>query len=327
MKNRFRQAEKSDILSFIDHLKEMTGASTSKLVKDLGLNKATFYNWLKRREAFRLEDHKPVGRNPKALLPWERQAIIDYYLKQDDHYKGYARLCYEMIDADVVYSSPSTVYRVLSKAGLLMRWAPARKLGDPPAKPDAPNQKWHTDLMQINIGGRIYYYQGVIDAYSRYIISYDIHTEGTALNTSLVLQSAFDKSPRGIKPFIVSDNGPEFISKEFREVIRQNNGVRMRISAYHPQSNGIDERHHRTLREECLYGKSPENLFEIKEIVGKWVDQYNNKRLHSAIRYMPPAVWHAGKQQELLKERKNKLKMARKERRNINLKQLNRVVS
>ncbi len=327
MKKRFNKEEKGEILSFVDHLKEMTGTSTSNLVGYLGLNRATFYNWLKRKEESRLEDDKPVGRNPNMLLSWERQAIIDYYKEQRDDYKGYARLCYEMIDADVVYCSPSTVYRVLSKAGLLVRWAPAKQLGAPPAKPNRPNQKWHTDLMQIHHNGNIYYYQGVIDANSRFIISHDVHAEGTALNTSLVLQSAFDKSPEGITPFIVSDNGPEFIGKEFREVIHQNNGQRMRISAYHPQSNGIDERHHRTLREECLYGKSPENLLEIKQLVNKWVDEYNNKRLHSAIWYMPPVIWHTGKQNQLLKERQTKLKNAREKRRNINRKQLNRVVS
>jgi len=327
MKKRFSKEEKKDILSFVDHMKEMTDTSLLALIKALGLNRATFYNWLKRRESFRLEDYKPTGRNPNALLPWERQAIIDYFLRQRNHYKGYARLCYEMIDADIVYSSPSTVYRVLSKAGLLIRWAPARSLGDPPAKPERPNQKWHTDLMQINHEGNIYYYQAVIDAYSRYIISYDVHADGTALNASLVLQDAFDNSPKGITPFVVSDNGPEFIGKEFREVIRQNNGKRMRISAYHPQSNGIDERHHRTLREECLQGKTPGNLLEIKQLVGRWVDFYNNQRLHSAIWYMPPVVWHTGKQNQLRKVRIAKLINARKERRNINLKQLNRVVS
>jgi len=314
-------------LSFVDHMKELTNTPVVTLAEDLGLNRATFYNWVKRREISRLEDHKPVGRNPDALLPWERQMIIDYYMKQKEYYKGYARICYEMIDANVVYTSPSTVYRVLSKAGLLMRWAPQKHIGDPPAKPTGPNQKWHTDLMQISHNGSIYYYQAVIDAYSRLIVSHDVHAEGTALNTSMVLQTAFDKSPEGIIPFVVSDNGPEFIGKEFREVIRQNNAHRMRISAYHPQSNGIDERHHRTLREECLQGKSPENLLEIKQMVDRWVDYYNTVRLHSAIWYMPPAVWHKGKQNQLLKERNSKLKKARKERRNINLKQLNRVVS
>lgn len=84
--------------------------------------------------------------------------------------------------------------------------------------------------MILEIEGINYYFQGIIDAYSRYIIAWDIHTEGTDLNTSSLLQEAFDKSPQGINPVIIADNGPEFIGKEFREIIKvhQSKGVRIR---------------------------------------------------------------------------------------------------
>ena len=49
----------------------------------------------------------------------EKQAIIDYYT--DHPFEGYRRLTYMMMDADVVAVSPSTVYRVLRKEGLLCR--------------------------------------------------------------------------------------------------------------------------------------------------------------------------------------------------------------
>ena len=305
-------------MRFVQHINELTQQPVGQIIRGLGMKRARYYHWINRRKNDRLKDHKPIGRNPDTLLPEERQKIIDYYQQERDHYTGYARLCYEMIDKDLVYASPSTVYRVLSDAGLLMPWASAKQMGEAPEKPEKANEKWHTDLMQINYQGHIFYYQGVIDAFSRTIIAHDVHTEATSLNASLVLQSAFDKSPVGITPFIVADNGSEFIGKEFREVIRANDGKRMKITAYHPQSNGIDERHHRTLREECFHGTSPENLLVIKKMVREWVDYYNNQRLHSAIWYMPPAIWHYGKQHELLKVRQSKLTEARKMRRMIN---------
>ena len=52
-----------------------------------------------------------------------------------------------------------------------------------------------------------YYYQGIIDAYSLYIIAWDIHTKGTALNTSLLLQEVYDQSPDGLNPVVIADNG------------------------------------------------------------------------------------------------------------------------
>ena len=163
-----------------------------------------------------------------------------------------------------------------------------------------------------------YYYQGIIDAYSRYIIAWDIHTEGTALNTSLLLQEAYDRSPEGINPVVIADNCPEFIGKEFREIIKVHQGKDVRIAAYHLQSNGIEERFHRTPRQEGLSRYS--NLIDTKQKVGKWIAYYNKYRLHSSIQYMPPEVWHFGDPEILATERKQKLEHAKKERRLENLK-------
>ena len=117
---------------------------------------------------------------------------------------------------------------------------------------------------------------------------------------------------------MIADNGPEFIGKEFREVIKVHNGKDVRITPYHPQSNGIDERFHRTLREEGL--ERYRDLIEAKRKVGKWIDYYNKYRLHSSLKYMAPEVWHYGDPEVILKERKEKLEHAKKERQLENLK-------
>jgi len=294
----------------------MTGTDRKLMLTHLGLKSSTYYNWLHRHRKQRLSDQKPVGRNPYRLLDWEKEAIRDFYLENQEN--GYRRITYMMIDQDIVYTSPSTVYRFLKSEGLLMRWAQPRTLGPRPALPTEPNQKWHTDLMILEIDGINYYYQGIIDAYSRYIIAWDIHAEGTALNTSLLLQEAYDKSPEGINPVVIADNGPEFIGKEFREIIKVHQGKDVRITAYHPQSNGIEERFHRTLRQEGLSRYS--NLIDAKQKVGKWIEFYNKYRLHSSIKYMPPEIWHFGDPKALANERRLKVQQAKKERHLENLK-------
>lgn len=304
-------------MNFIEHMTELTSFSKQDIAKQLSLNRATYYNWLDRRESDQLTDIKPVGKNPDRLLDWEKEAIRDFYFMYQQN--GYRRLTYMMIDQDVVYVSPSTVYRYLKSQGLLMRWAEPNRIGPRPEDPKAPNEKWHTDLMILNIDGENYYYQGIIDAYSRYIIAWDIYAEGTAFNTSLVLQEAFDKSPEDINPVIIADNGPEFIGREFRQVISHNNAIRVKIRPYHPQSNGIEERFHRTLREECI--SRYDNLIDAKKKVNIWIEHYNNFRLHSSLNYMPPVVWHNGDPKALYIERKRKLENARKERRLTNLRQ------
>lgn len=302
-------------MGFIEHIKELTSIKTQMILKHLTLNRSTYHNWRNRQSEGRLCDIKPVGRNPAQILACEEQAIVDYYLTHQE--QGYRRITFMMIDEDIVYVSPSTVYRCLKRHGLLMRWSAYRSIGNRPALPGAPNEKWHTDLMLIEIDGILYYYQGIIDAYSRYIIAWDIHAEGTALYTSMVLQEAYDNSPPDINPAVITDNGPEFIGKEFREIIKEEKGKDIRITAYHPQSNGIEERFHRTLREEGITRYN--NIIDARIKIGEWIEFNNNKRLHSAIEYMPPSVWHNGDPVRLKKERIEKLKLAREETKVINL--------
>lgn len=294
----------------------LTGMDKNVLLTHLGLKSSSYYNWAKRCEQNRLTDHKPLGKNPFRLLDWEKEAIRDYYIENQEN--GYRRITYMMIDQNIVCTSPSTVYRYLKSEGLLMRWAEPHTLGPKPALPTAPNQKWHTDLMLLVIDGINYFYQGIIDAYSRYIIAWDIHAEGTAFNTGLVLQEAYDRSLEGIDPVVIADNGAEFIGREFREIIKIHQGKDVRITAYHPQSNGIEERFHRTLRTEGL--ERYNNLIEAKRKVGKWIEYYNKYRLHSAIKYMPPAIWHWDDPNVLANERKRKIEQAKKERQSENLK-------
>jgi putative transposase len=258
-----------------------------------------YYRWKKQAECSMIEGLQPKKKKEKPLNRREQA------LEQEN----------ERLKAVIVQLTQE--HLELKKKVLLARWAQPVSIGARPALPSTPNQKWHTDLMQLKIDGELYYYQGIIDAYSRYIIAWDIHAEGTALNTSLVLQEAYDSSPRGINPVVIADNGPEFIGKEFREVIKIHQGKDVRIAAYHPQSNGIDERFHRTLREEGLayYG----NLIEAKQQVGKWIEYYNQVRLHSAIDYMPPAIWHNGDPNILAEERKQKVLKAKQEREYENL--------
>jgi hypothetical protein len=103
------------------------------------------------------------------LEDWEKQAIIGFHLKNP--LEGYRRLTFMMLDADVVAVSPSSVWRVLSQAGLLTKWngKPSKK-GTGFAQPMAAHQHWHIDVSYLNIGGTFYYLCSILDGFSRYIV-------------------------------------------------------------------------------------------------------------------------------------------------------------
>ncbi|NQU24567.1 MAG: transposase, partial [Candidatus Nealsonbacteria bacterium] len=88
----------------------------------------------------------------------------------------------------------------------------------------------------------------------------------------------------------------------------------VRTSPYYPQSNGKLERYHRTIKGECIRPGTPLSLEDARRMVGKYVEHYNQVRLHSAIGYIAPADKLAGRALEIFAERDRKLDQARQSR-------------
>jgi transposase InsO family protein len=85
------------------------------------------------------------------------------------------------------------------------------------------------------------------------------------------------------KPRIISDNGPQFIARDFKEFIRISGMTHVRTSPYYPQSNGKIERWHKSLKGECIRPGTPLTKEDARQLIEKYVDHYNTVRLHSAL--------------------------------------------
>jgi putative transposase len=128
----------------------------------------------------------------------------------------------------------------------------------------------------------------------------------------VILERAKKKYPEA-KPRIISDNGPQFIARDFKEFIRISGMTHVRTSPYYPQSNGKIERWHRSLKSECIRQGIPLSLDDAQRLVQAYVEHYNNVRLNSAIGYITPKDMLAGYQQEIQAERDRKLEAAREQ--------------
>ena len=128
-----------------------------------------------------------------------------------------------------------------------------------------------------------------------------------------LVQRARERFP-GVTPRIISDNGPQFIARDFKEFIRIAGMTHVRTSPYYPQSNGKIERWHRILKEECIRPGTPLTLEDAQRIVARFVDHYNTVRLHSAIGYIRPKDKLEGREQEIFDARDRKLEAARERR-------------
>lgn len=278
------------------------------LVKGLGIGISKFYTWCERYG----KDNDHNGKIPRDywLQEWEKEKIKAFYREHST--EGYRRVSYLMLDRNVVAVSPATTYRVLANAGLLKRWNDTKtsSKGEGFEQPLKPHEHWHVDISYLNICGTFYYFIGILDGCSRYVVHWDIRESMKEEDVALVIQKALEKFP-GVTPRIISDNGPQFISKDFKEFVRISGMTHVRTSPYYPQSNGKLERFHRTIKHECIRPKTPVSIEDAKRLVTNFIEMYNTVRLHSAIGYIAPIDKLNGKAEEIFKARDEKLEAAR----------------
>ncbi|HEV2399580.1 MAG TPA: IS3 family transposase [Candidatus Sulfotelmatobacter sp.] len=299
------------MVDFVRRWSEKTEIGVGRFVHWLGVAASKFYDW---RERYgRVNEHNGWIPRDFWLEPWEKEAIIGFHL--ENPLEGYRRLTFMMLDQDIVAVSPASVWRVLKQAGLLSRWkgkSSSRK-GTGFEQPLEPHQHWHVDVSYINLSGTFYYLCSVLDGCSRYLVHWDLRESMKEADIEMILERAKEKYPEA-KPRIISDNGPQFIARDFKEFIRISGMTHVRTSPFYPQSNGKIERWHKSLKAECIRPLTPLSLEDARRVIQTYVDHYNTVRLHSAIGYVTPEDKLAGRQAEIHAARDRKLDEARRQR-------------
>jgi putative transposase len=298
------------VVDFVRQWSDKTDIAAKEIVAWLGVRENKFYDW--RSRYGKVNEHNAWIPRDHWLEDWEKQDILAY--AREHPLDGYRRMTFDMIDKDIVCVSPSSVYRVLKGADLFGRksYSPSKK-GTGFEQPLSLHEHWHIDISYINICGTFYYLCSILDGWSRYIIHWEIRESMTEREVELVIQRAREKFPHA-SPRIISDNGPQFIARDFKEFIRLCGMTHVRTSPYYPQSNGKLERWHRSVKGECIRVLTPLSLEDARRIVAEYVRVYNEERLHSAIGYVTPKDMLEGRQQHILAERDRRLEQARQRR-------------
>ena len=295
------------MVDFVRRWSTRTEIAADRFVEWLGITTSKFYDW--RARYGKVNEHNAWVPRDHWLEPWEREAILDFQRAHPGD--GYRRLTYMRLDADVVAVSPATTYRVLREAGVLRRWntTPSKK-GTGFVQPLAPHEHWHVDIAYLNIAATFYFLCSVLDGCSRLIVHWELREQMTELDVELTLQRALEKYPDA-RPRIISDNGPPFIAKDFKEFIRLCEMTHVRTSPYYPQSNGKLERWHHSFKAEGFRPGVPLSLEDGRRVAERYVEYYNTERLHSALGYVTPQTRLEGRQQEVFDARDHKLEEAR----------------
>ncbi len=293
------------------HWSERTEICYEQLLRWIRLSSRKFRDW--RTRYGKANEHNHLVPRDHWLEEWEKAAIVKFFGEYP--LEGYRRLCFMMLDRNIVAVSPASVYRVLKAEGLLAnRWNKPSRKGTGFVQPLAPHDHWHIDFSYVNVGGTFYYLCSVLDGCSRSIVHWEIREAMKEADAELVLQRAREKFPQA-RPQIISDNGPQFVAKDFKEYLRQWQTRHVLTSPYYPQSNGKLERYHRTLKEQAIRPKTPLTLEDARRVVREFVEHYNTVRLHSALGYVTPQDRLAGRHIEIYATRDRKLEAAREARR------------
>ena len=293
------------------HWSERSEICYEQLLRWIQLSSRKFRDW--RGRYGKANEHNFLVPRDHWLEEWEKEAIVKFFYEYP--LEGYRRLCFMMLDRDIVAVSPASVYRVLKAEGLLAnRWQKPSRKGTGFVQPLAPHDHWHIDFSYVNVGGTFYYLCSILDGCSRSIVHWEIREAMKEADAELVLQRAREKFPQA-RPQIISDNGPQFVAKDFKEFLRQWQTTHVLTSPHYPQSNGKLERYHRTLKEQAIRPKTPLTLEDARRVVGEFVEHYNTVRLHSALGYVTPRDRLEGRHQEIYAARDRKLEAAREARR------------
>jgi putative transposase len=277
-------------------------------LEEMDINRSSFYKWYSNYLKYGydgLSSKKPGPNRFWNKIPdAEKEMIVDEAIDKPDMTPR--ELAWHITDNEGYYISESSVYRILKSYDMIT--SPAFVVISAADKFKHPTTRvcelLQTDFTYFKIiGWGWYYLASVLDDYSRYIISWKLFSTMTSEDVKEVLDMAIertgiDKVKVNLKPRLLTDNGPCYISGELREYLDSKKITHTTCAPYHPQTQGKIERYHRSMKSVVLL----DNYYlpgDLEIEISKFIDYYNNERYHEGINNMKPVDVFNGKSKEI----------------------------
>jgi putative transposase len=317
---RYGQAQKMEIIKLVEN----SNLSVKATLRELGINRSTFYDWYRRYQENGYDGLASSYRKPRQFwnqIPQsERDRVVETALEKPD--LSPRELACFITDNRGYFISESSVYRILKVHGLISSPAftvitAADKFANPTTR---VNELWQTDFTYFKvIQWGWYYLSTVMDDYSRYIIVWELCKNATAEAVKGLVERAISIS--GVKhvkivnrPRLLSDNGSCYIARDLAEYLEGQGIKHIRGKPYHPQTQGKIERYHRSLKNVVNLDNywMPE---ELEREIEAFVEYYNNRRYHEALDNLTPADVYHGRGQTILDKRERTKRQTIRQRR------------
>jgi transposase InsO family protein len=287
------------------------GARQSRACEVLGLDCRTVQRWTSQQVG---EDHRagPKLKPANALSSAERRRVLEVANKPEHSHLSPKQLVPILADKQVYIASESTFYRILRAEGQLHHRessrAPQSRHRPKELRATGPNQVWSWDITYLRspIRGAFYMLYMVMDVWSRKIVGSAVHAEESSALASELIETCCFKE--GISPdqlVIHSDNGSPMKGATLLSTL-QGLGV---VASFSRPSVSNDNPYSEALFRTAKYRPEfPRGCFACLEAANDWVarfvDWYNTRHLHSAIRFVTPDDRHNGRELAILRARR-----------------------
>jgi transposase InsO family protein len=265
-------------------------ANVSELCRRFQISRKTGYKWLS-RESF--EDR---SRRPRSSPRRTEEAVEAKVLELRDRCPAWgARKIARVLQRDQgIELAASTANSVLHRHGRITEQASQAATPWRRFEHDVPNSLWQMDFKgHFATAAQRCHPLTVLDDHSRFSVVLEALPDEQRSSVEPVLQRAFERF--GLPERINADNGTPWgnqgkggLTKLAVWMIRV--GIRLSYSRpLHPQTNGKDERFHRTLKAEVLARHSFADIADAQQHLARWRHVYNFERPHDALELQTPA--------------------------------------
>ena len=197
--------------------------------------------------------------------------------------------------------------KAVSRIFRLLGWSePARtkreiiRANKKPPRPKAPNQFWESDMSYIwcGVDGWCYCFN-VVDVYTRQWLAFILSSRTTRHEAIMAVNNAAAAAKPKSGLTLRVDNGTQYTSRDFRSSAAALGITLEYIYVNTPEQNGHIESFHKTLKKEYVWPREFANIHEAQEVLDSAFKDYNQYRIHSALKYLTPSEFAERHRQDL----------------------------
>jgi len=232
-----------------------------------------------------------------------KEQLLNIYESNHGRY-GYRRITAALRHEGIVINH-KTVQRLMKQLGLfcavrMKKYNSYRRLCSDYIAPDLlkrdfkalqPNEKWVTDVTEIQLYGQKLYFSPILDLYNREIISYRISHRPKLNMVTDMLADAFSKIPDGSGMVLHSDQGWHYRTPTYIAML-QEKGIRQSMSRKgNCLDNAVMENFFGCMKSELLYLKQFPSVEAFIKELHAYIDYYNHQRIKSLLRDLSPVEY------------------------------------